>query len=106
MIGALRHEIALQSVTRTPDGAGGFTAAWDDTLVTWAQITPRTGLKRSFAGKLEPIITHVVLMRYQPDVTTAQRIRFGARIFQIHAVINHDELDIFLELHAVEGAGS
>jgi SPP1 family predicted phage head-tail adaptor len=102
----LRHQIILQQVTRTADGAGGYTQAWSDLKTVWASVRPRAGIKRSFAGKLEADTTHLISIRFLEGVTTGMRILFGARVFQIHSVLNEDERGAWLHLQAVEGTGS
>src|SRR4051812_18696585 len=106
MIGKMRHEIRLQSQVRTPDGAGGVTTTWSDVMTIWAQIEPKTSLKRFFADRLEQNISHVITTRFADGVDTKMRALFGSRVFQIHGVVNVEELGAWMILHAEEGTGS
>lgn len=106
MIGDLRHEIILQTASRASDGAGGSITTWSDFKTIWAEIKPRSALKRSFAGKLEADTTHVVTMRFLDGVSTGMQITFGKRTFQIHSILNEEERNIWLYLQCVEGTGS
>jgi len=105
-IGALRHRVSIQSVALTADSRGGGTQTW--TTITsgtrWASITPTAGSEAFARGKLEPFVSHVVIIRYLSTVTPAMRVLFGTRAFRIHSVINADERKEYLTLHCEEVA--
>ncbi len=104
--GALRHRVTLQTVGETPDGGGGFTAAWTDGATVWAAIEPLRGRERLHAQQLETPVTHRVTIRHRDGVTAKMRIKFGTRILNIRAVVNPSERNRTLELLCEEGVGT
>ena len=102
----LRHRVVLQSAADTADGGGGGATVWSDTATLWASIEPLKGTERLTAQQLESRLTHRVRLRHRSDVTTAMRVKFGTRIFNIRAVINPDERDRLLELLCEEGVAT
>lgn len=87
--GWCRHQIEIQAATRTGDGGGGGADAW--TTITngtvGASITPVASSETYSGEQLQDVVTHKVGMRYLPGVTTAHRIKFGSRYFDIKSVI-------------------
>lgn len=93
--GNLRHRIAIQEQTQTPDGLGGFTLAWSDVTGLGsvpAAIWPLSSKEQLDAMKLESLATNRIRIRYRPGITSKNRILFGSRVFNIlGAPINLDE---------------
>lgn len=102
LAGSLRHRVTLQSLTRTADGQGGFTEEWTDEATLWASVEPLKGYERFQAMQLQTPLTHAVTLRYRPGVTTAHRLLFGDRIFDVREVINEGERNATLRLTCVE----
>jgi SPP1 family predicted phage head-tail adaptor len=103
-IGTLRKRVTLQAETPTSDGSGGYALAWTNVATAWAEIKPISGKKIFIDGHLEGHVTHHVTMRYQSGVTTDMRLTYNGRVFNIHAVLNTDESNRWLELLVEEGA--
>jgi SPP1 family predicted phage head-tail adaptor len=105
-IGELRKQIAIQTETPTPDGAGGYALAWTTVATVWADIKPASGSKVYTAGHLEGHVTHEITLRYRGDlgITTAMRAVYGNRAFNIRAVLNLDERNRWTQLLVEEGA--
>jgi len=76
---------------REDDGGGGASVSWIPVEELWASITPTGGGESVQAEKMSAQITHNVFLRYRADISSAMRIRFGARILDILAVIDVDE---------------
>jgi len=104
--GALRHRVTLQTPQETADGGGGASVAWTDLAVVWAAIEPLRGSERPRAGQIESPLTHRVVIRHRDDVTPRLRIKFGARLFNIRAVIDPGERRCHLELLCEEGVAT
>ena len=71
-----------------------------------ASIEPLKGAERLTTQQLESRLTHRVRLRHRSGVTTAMRLKFGARIFNIRAVINKGERNRLLELLCEEGVAT
>ncbi len=108
--GRLRHRLILQ--TRNPAGDGGGGQAGDPwaapvTLATvWGDIMPLNGNERLRAMKLENRVTHRISIRYRLGVTGDMRFAFGARTFNIRAVVDVGEHHRVLELLCEEGVAT
>ena len=99
----MRHRVVIQTVTQTPDGAGGFTENWTTAATVWASIQPANGRERWVAGQMETHVTHRIECRYNSAITTAMRILWGARVFDVVEVLNIEERNILMRIMAVEG---
>ena len=91
-IGALRRRLVLETLTRTPDGAGGITGAWTAVAVLWGALHPRHGSELFDGGRVEGRITHDIWLRPYPGLAPGQRLRSGMRLFNIRAVLRPDEV--------------
>jgi len=98
------RRVIVQSCAKTTDGQGGFTEAWSTFLTVWCSIEPVKGYEKFQAAQMETPISHKIMMRYQNGITTAMRILWGTRIFDIKEVINIDEDNAFLRITAIEKA--
>ncbi|MBV8938965.1 MAG: phage head closure protein [Alphaproteobacteria bacterium] len=108
----MRHRITLQQPLLTPDGAGGYARTWQDVADMWAAIAPlapnRPGLHRETLVDMH-VQSHALYrftLRYYPGITAAMRVLYGARLFNIRAVIDPDETKTTLQLLAEEGVAT
>lgn len=101
--GHLRHKMTLQRVTRTSDGAGGFTQSWGSDETVWAKIEPASGREVFRAQQLETPVTHKITCRYNANITTAARLIYDNRVFNIQEVLNPLERNAIMEVLAIEG---
>lgn len=104
-IGKLRHAIELQQEQRTPDGGGGFVRTWQTVARVRAAVEPLTGSERWRAEQVQANVSHRVTIRYRPGITTDMRVKFGARVFLITAVIDPEERHRELQLLCTELMG-
>jgi SPP1 family predicted phage head-tail adaptor len=108
-IAELRHRIQLERLAQTPDGQGGATLAWNLVQECWAKITPKSGIERVFAQKLEDVYDHEIVIRNTLDHLpnkAADRFRYGSRLFQIHSVQYVDERKWWIVIKVKEGVAS
>jgi len=101
--GTLRHTITIQSATLAADGvSAGATENWSTYTIAWAEIKPLKGLEAVEHKKLGQETMHRIWIRYQSGITTAMRIAWDSRTFEIRGVRNPDERNIMLEILAEE----
>lgn len=108
-IGKLRHRVTFQYLTRTNDGQGGFSSAWNNLAslpTVWAEVTPSNTKERFFSETLQYQRSHKVVIRYRDDLTTEMRMIFDERIFQIKSIKRLDERRFFLVLDLEENQGT
>ncbi len=105
-IGELRKCVTVQSESQTSDNAGGYALAWTNLATVWANIKPASGSEVYTAQHLEGHITHHITMRWRSDITltTDMRILYGARVFNIRALLNTDESNQWIDLLVEEGS--
>ncbi len=105
-IGALRHRLTIEAERPLADTGGGQGDPWANPLTVaavWGRVEPLSGNERLRALRLEDSVSHRVVLRYREGVTARMRIVFGARVFNIRAVINPEERNRTLELLCEEG---
>jgi head-tail adaptor len=83
-------------------GAGGVARSFAAGPLLWASVTPvsaRNGIEAAAAGAS---VTHRIVMRAGPEITTRHRLRHGARVFRIVSVREQDASGAFLAIEAQE----
>jgi SPP1 family predicted phage head-tail adaptor len=99
---SLRHSVIVQTRTQASDGQGGYTDTWADTVTLWCSIEPLKGYERYQAGQMQTPVTHKLMMRYNANVTTDSRLKFGDRTLYVVEVIDQEERNRWLVVKAVE----
>ncbi|MBA4543852.1 phage head closure protein [Thermoactinomyces daqus] len=100
-ISDLRHRITIQQKTTTRDAEGNVRESWNDVATVWAAFEPMTSRWREFlqaaAINAESFVRFRI--RYRSDVTSAMRILYAGRQFDIVETIDlngrHQETHIF-----------
>ena len=102
-IGNLRYKVDLQAPTRTSDGAGGYTEAFNTIAQIFADIRPQNALESYRQGMVQEKVPHKIFIRFRSDVQANYKILYDNRTFQIKGIKNMNERDRFLELLCEEG---
>lgn len=89
--GKLRHRVTIQTATENQDSFGQAVKTWDDTATRYASIEPLTGRELFNAVQVQPDVSHRVTLRHYEGLTPANRLKFGARYFEIKSVLNTEE---------------
>ncbi|RTL71914.1 MAG: head-tail adaptor protein [Hyphomicrobiales bacterium] len=87
-IGALDRRLALEAPSDTADGAGGLVTGWTLVAEVWANVAPSTGSERYLSDALRVQVSHRITIRSRADITPAMRLRDGARVFRISAILD------------------
>ena len=106
--GQLRHLIVVEQRTQTQDTFGGQPETGATLTSVWADINPLSGREREAAQVINVDISHEITIRYRsifadPRVMAAYRLRYGTRLFNIHASFVVDEHNREMTLLASEG---
>lgn len=104
--GMLRNKVTVERLTDTPDGMGGYTKSWSSVQTAWMHLKPLSGSERLHAQYLEAATTHRAHCRASVDVTTADRLKKGSRVFNVRAVLDLEERGKFYELQLEEGVAT
>ncbi|MBW7921212.1 MAG: head-tail adaptor protein [Rubellimicrobium sp.] len=91
----LRRRLVLEEAGRAPDGAGGHVVTWAPRGVLWGEVVSTSGRGLAVAGADLSRVSHRIRLRATgfgaPSRPVAgQRLREGARVFRIVAVIEAD----------------
>jgi len=100
--GKLRHRVAIQTESSAVDTYGEPTASWSTDETVWASIEPTSGNEKDIGEGQAGIITHRIFIRYTANATPKKRLLFGARVFGIVSVLNHEERNEFTQLQCKE----
>lgn len=88
--GKLRNRVDLQRVTVTRDSHGDQVKTWATLATVWASIEPLSGREFLQASQVMSDVTVRIKIRGNPDLalTPKDRVKFGARVFDIRHVID------------------
>jgi SPP1 family predicted phage head-tail adaptor len=100
--GELNRRLTLQAPVDTPDGAGGSTRGYADVTTLWAKVEPVSARYDIIAANAGATVTHRIVIRRGPEVTTLHRFVEGARIYRVVAVRDEDASRRFRAIHAEE----
>lgn len=100
--GRLKHRLVLEAPFEAPDGAGGVTRSFVPVATVWAELVPVLARRDVPAAGLAASVTHRIVIRRGPDVTTRHRFLNGGRIFRVIALRDEDADRRFLEIQAEE----
>ena len=112
MVGNLRHQVTFQQKQTSKDSTGQDVHTWvafSPTIIRSASIKPLRGQELVEARKIGTEVLVSIMVRYDPEVITIgheHRMIMTAdssRKFAIHAVINHEERNRWVEFWCSEG---
>jgi SPP1 family predicted phage head-tail adaptor len=96
--GKLRHRIAIQKKTVSPDTEGIPMETWNDFAVMWSAVNPLSGKEFWEAQAVNQANIVRFRIRYISGIHSSMRIVYNNRIFQILSIIDveerHQELQI------------
>ena len=100
--GQLTSELALEAMQPVADGMGGYAESWSEVGMVWGRIEPLSTSQKDFGTRLQPEVTHRILLRFRPDISTAMRLRKAGRIFSLRSIHDPDESERYLVCLASE----
>jgi len=92
----------VQEKTATPDGRGGSSLAWATVFRITGKMKALKGYEMLRGRALTDKITHRVETWYDSRLTTAHRLLFGSREFNIRFIENVNERNIKVLLSVEE----
>ena len=106
--GMLRTAVTFQRMTRTDDGAGGFTEAWATIsgAQTRAMVRAVSGSERYASQRTEATASHRIVTRYFAGLTEADTVVVGGRRHNIRFINNVDFADRWLEITTQVGVAT
>lgn len=104
--GDLRHKISIAKEVLAADGGGGHERSYTEYLFVWAMIKPVSARLPQHGDKLEHLITHDVIIRWNSAtsvVATSDIVVYNNREMKIEGIINIEERNEWLQLRCIEG---
>lgn len=101
--GKLRHRITLQRRDVTQDAFGAPVDTWTDVATVYASIDPLKGSQLLAAQAFGNETKAKIIIRYRPGITADMRVVFGAKIYDIHEIINPGECNVEIHMICSEG---
>ena len=99
---AFNKRLVVHNPTRVSDGQGGFAETWTPAAVVWASLEPVKGYERYQAMQTATPVSHKLVTRANPAVTTASRFVLGTRSFGAKEVLDRGEAGRFLDVRTLE----
>lgn len=99
--GRLRHKVSIESETVTNDAQGGIIRTWAHVFYAFASIAPIRGKEYFQSQQMQSDTSHKITLRYNSEtstITTAHRIAFDSRCFNIQSIIDINERNKIIEL--------
>ena len=89
-IGPLRHRITIEEKSVTRDAEGGEVVTWATFATVWASASSITGREFFASQQVNSTVSMKFGIRWLDGVTTAMRISFDSKLYNIVAVLDSD----------------
>ncbi len=96
--GRLDKRVTLRSKVVAQDAWGAPVETWSDVAIVWAAVEPLSGREFFAAAQVQAEQMQRITIRYRTGVTTAMRVAWAGRLFDITAVIDWRERHEALQL--------
>ena len=99
--GALRHLVALEQRLEdetTQDATGATVPTWSEFARVYAEIRAASGREAAVAQQMNAEVSTIVKIRHRTDVTPSCRVVYGARVFDVQAILDEDGRSRYLKL--------
>ncbi len=101
--GLLNKKINIEKVIRTAVGDGSYTESWS---IRYANVPCRINSVRMDElqeyDKQTVFADYIIFIEYKNNITEKDRIIFGSRTFEIKAVRNYDEMQLYYKIYVLE----
>ena len=99
----LQHRIDVLALTRTPDGAGGWSESWGTVATIHAAVEPFRGSERYLAQQQTPGVEWRLTTRYREDISASDtRVEWKGRQYDVVSVYDPDGARRWLVLEIAE----
>lgn len=98
----LNKRLQVQTLIEAQDADGTTDYKWVNKYILWGSVKSIKGYVNNKFGKLNVNITHLIIIRYNDNITSSQRILFNNRYFYINYILNPNESNEYLEIYCEE----
>jgi SPP1 family predicted phage head-tail adaptor len=92
--GNLNKRLTFQTGTSN----AGDALTWADTLTVWGSVEPLTGTWLFQSQQANSKTSGIVKVRFNTDINSSMRIKFGSRYLRIDTIINPKEYNEYLQI--------
>lgn len=101
--GKLKHRINIQGQSTEQDDFGAPIKDWSSVLTCWASIQAASSKEVYAASGYTSSLSHKIVIRYPSvAITSAMRVVYRDRVYQIQAAIDPDESREELQLMCLQ----
>ena len=100
--GELRSRVTIETPSVTVDEIGGRVQAWTPVATVWAAVEPMSAGEQWRRLQIDASANWKITIRWMAGVSPKQRVRYGARVFEIKGVTDPDQRRRFVELACEE----
>lgn len=100
--GRFNRQLTIENEVEIADGCGGYVSRHEAQDTIWAHICPLRSNNITRADNSVTELSHRILVRFRPNISTATRFVTGSRRFEVEAVRDPDETRRYLECDCVE----
>ena len=102
--GRLNQRVTLECPVDVEDEYGATVMEWTEIGTFWAAVEPLTGKEIIAADAVAEITDVRVIMRYQPGITAAKRLKHNGANLEIKTVINRRSMnrELYLLCKAIQ----
>lgn len=100
--GRLRHRVELQEPTVAQNTVGELVTTWTTIATVPAEVLDLRGREYLTAREAHAETTTKITLRYRDDLTRLWRVKHGARVFDVEAVVDLQGRRRVLELMCKE----
>jgi len=85
--GHMRHRITIESSAQSRDEWGGVIETWSHVAEVWGEVRPLSGREFVAAQAVQAGVTARITIRFRSDIAAAMRVRHGADVYNVRAVL-------------------
>jgi SPP1 family predicted phage head-tail adaptor len=103
-IGQLKQRAAFQTLTKTADGAGGYTATYATSFSLWAYVRQLSESEQLRSGQVTSEASYDIWVLYQSDKlpTRGMKVVVNSKSLIINGVQEQEESNRWLKISATE----
>jgi len=83
--------VYVQRLTRTSDGAGGWSESWQTIATTKGRIAAKSGDENELGGKTTAITTYLITLPSDTELTNTDRLQINGQQYQIITPLDRSE---------------
>lgn len=88
----------IESLTRTPDGQGGYTVSWSTFATITGFVKPAPRGEGQLDSYLKSLTNKIFMFEYVAGITPEMRINYDSKVYNIRSIDSVMDQDIWITL--------